>query len=61
MTNKEKHDYFGFDRYLQVVDTKYEKELLKIEKEYSNGEINDNEFNKLWNNIVEKINKTNKN
>jgi hypothetical protein len=55
MTEKEKHEYFGFDRFLQVVDTKYENELLELEKKYYNKEINDKEFNNLWNKLVEKI------
>lgn len=55
MTEKEKHEYFGFDRFLQVVDTKYENELLELEKKYYNKEINDKEFNNLWNQLVEKI------
>ena len=55
MTDKEKHEYFGFDRFLQVVDTKYENELLELEKKYYNKEINDKEFNNLWNKLVEKI------
>ena len=55
MTEKEKHEYFGFDRFLQVVDTKYENELLELEKKYYNKEINDEEFNNLWNKLVEKI------
>lgn len=55
MTEKEKHEYFGFDRFLQVVDTKYENELLELEKKYYNEEINDKEFNNLWNKLVEKI------
>lgn len=55
MTEKEKHEYFGFDRFLQVVNTKYEKELLELEKKYYNEEINDKEFNNLWNELVEKI------
>lgn len=59
MTEREKHEYFGFDRFLQVVDTKYEKELLDLEKKYYNEEINDKEFNNLWNNLVEKILKEN--
>lgn len=55
MTEKEKHEYFGFDRFLQVVNTKYENELLELEKNYYNKEINDKEFNNLWNKLVEKI------
>lgn len=55
MTEKEKHEYFGFDRFLQVVNTKYEKELLNLEKKYYNKEIDDKEFNNLWNKLVEKI------
>lgn len=55
MTEKEKHEYFGFDRFLQVVNTKYENELLELEKKYYNKEINDKEFNNLWNKLVEKI------
>jgi hypothetical protein len=55
MTEKEKHEYFGFDRFLQVVDTKYENELLELEKKYYNKEINDKELNNLWNKLVEKI------
>ena len=55
MTEKEKHEYFGFDRFLQVVNTKYENELLELEKKYHNKEINDKEFNNLWNKLVEKI------
>ena len=55
MTEKEKHEYFGFDRFLQVVDTKYENELLELEKKYYSKEINDKEFNNLWNKLVEKI------
>ena len=31
MTEKEKHEYFGFDRFLQVVNTKYENELLELD------------------------------
>ena len=55
MTEKEKHEYFGFDRFLQVVNTKYENELLELEKKYYNKEINDKEFNNLWKKLVEKI------
>ena len=55
MTEKEKHEYFGFDRFLQVVNTKYENELLELEKKYYNKDINDKEFNNLWNKFVEKI------
>ena len=55
MTEKEKHEYFGFDRFLQVVNTKYVNELLELEKKYYNKEINDKEFNNLWNKLVEKI------
>ena len=55
MTEKEKHEYLGFDRYLQVVGTKYEKELLKIEQKYYKGEIKEEEFDKLWNQIVQKM------
>lgn len=55
MSEKEKHDYFGFDRFIQVVDTPYEKELLEIEKKYYNEEIDEQEFNKLWNKIMEKV------
>lgn len=55
MTEKEKHEYFGFDRFLQVVNTKYENELLELERKYHNKEINDKEFNNLWNKLVEKI------
>lgn len=55
MTEKEKHEYFGFDRFLQVMDTKYEKDLLELEKKYYNNEINDKEFNDSWNELVNKI------
>lgn len=59
MSEREKHEYLGFDRFLQVVNTKYENDLLEIEKKYYNKEINDKEFEKLWNKIVEEIkNKT---
>lgn len=59
MNEREKHEYSGFDRFLQVVNTKYENDLLEIEKKYYNKEINDKEFEKLWNKIVEEIkNKT---
>lgn len=59
MNEREKHEYLGFDRFLQVVNTKYENDLLEIEKKYYNKEINDKEFEKLWNKIVEEIkNKT---
>ena len=59
MNEREKHEYLGFDRFLQVVNTKYENDLLEIEKKYYNEEINDKEFEKLWNKIVEEIkNKT---
>ena len=55
MNEREKHEYLGFDRFLQVVNTKYENDLLEIEKKYYNKEINDKEFEKLWNKIVEEI------
>lgn len=55
MNEREKHEYLGFDRFLQVVNTKYENDLLEIEKKYYNREINDKEFEKLWNKIVEEI------
>lgn len=55
MTEEEKHEYTGFDRYLQVVGTKYEKDLLELEKKYHNNEITSKEFDKLWNELVEKI------
>lgn len=55
MTEKEKHEYFCFDRFLQVVDTKYEKDLIELEKKYHNEKIDDEEFNKLWNDLVNKI------
>lgn len=59
MNEREKHEYLGFDRFLQVVNAKYENDLLEIERKYYNKEINDKEFEKLWNKIVEKIkNKT---
>ena len=56
MTEKEKHDYFCFDRFLIVMDTKYEEELLEIEKKYHNDEIDEEEFNKLWEEIQKKVN-----
>lgn len=55
MTEKEKHEYFGFDRYLQVVNTKYEKDFLELEEKYKNKEIDIKEYNKLWNEIINKI------
>ena len=55
MTEKEKHEYFGFDRYLQVVNTKYEKDFLELEEKYKNKEIDIKEYNKLWNEIIKKI------
>ena len=33
----------------------YENELLELEKKYYSKEINDKEFNNLWNKLVEKI------
>lgn len=61
MTEKEKHEYFGFDRFLQVVGTKYEKELLNLEEKYHNEIIDDQEFNELWDNLIEIILKENNN
>ena len=55
MTEKEKHEYFGFDRYLQVVNTKYEKDFIELEEKYKNKEIDIKEYNKLWNEIINKI------
>ena len=55
MNEKEKHEYFGFDRYLQVVNTKYEKDFLELEKKYKNYEIDIIEYNKLWNDIIKKM------
>ena len=55
MNEKEKHEYFGFDRYLQVVNTKYEKDFLELEEKYKNKEIDIKEYNKLWNEIIKKI------
>lgn len=55
MTEREKHEYFGFDRFLQVVDTKYEKDLVELEKKYYNEEITSKEFDKLWDELVKKI------
>ena len=55
MNEKEKHEYFGFDRYLQVVNTKYEKDFLELEEKYKNKEIDIKEYNKLWNEIINKI------
>ena len=55
MTEKENHEYFGFDRYLQVVNTKYEKDFLELEEKYKNKEIDIKEYNKLWNEIINKI------
>lgn len=55
MNEKEEHEYFGFDRYLQVVNTKYEKDFLELEEKYKNKEIDLKEYNKLWNEIIKKI------
>lgn len=55
MTEKEKHQYLEFDRYLQVAGTKYEKDLLEIEKKYYNDEINEKQFEEQWNIIVDKV------
>lgn len=55
MTEREKHDYLCFDRFLQVVGTKYEDELVEIEKKYYNNEINGKKFNEMWNEIINKI------
>lgn len=54
MNEKEKHEYFGFDRYLQVVNTKYEKDFLELEEKYKNYAIDIIEYNKLWNDIIKK-------
>lgn len=61
MTEKEKNEYFGFDRYLQVVNTKYEAEFLEIEEKYNKKEIDIKEYNKLWEGIVKKILEKNRN
>lgn len=55
MTNEEKHEYLGFDRFLQVVNTKYESELLELEKKYYSKEIDDKKFEELWSQLVKKI------
>ena len=55
MNEKEKHEYFGFDRYLQVVNMKYEKDFLELEEKYKNKEIDIKEYNKLWNDIIKKM------
>ena len=55
MNEIEKHEYFGFDRYLQVVNTKYEKAFLELEEKYKNYEIDIIEYNKLWNDIIKKM------
>lgn len=55
MTEKEKHEYLGFDRFLQVMGTKYEKELVELEKKYYEKNINEEQFNQLWDKLVEKI------
>ena len=55
MNEKEMHEYFGFDRYLQVVNTKYEKDFLELEEKNKNHEIDIIEYNKLWNDIIKKM------
>lgn len=55
MTEKEKHDYFGFDRFLQVMGTKYEVELLELEKQYYDKKIDDELFEFLWGRLIEKM------
>lgn len=60
MTEKQIHEYYCFDRFIQVVDTKYEQELLKIEQDYYKNKINEEQFNELWNNIIKKLKKDTK-
>lgn len=55
MTPEERHEYYGFDRFMQVVNTKYENDFYELEKKYYNNEITLEEYNKLFNDIIEKI------
>lgn len=59
MTEAEKHEYHGFDRFLQVVNTKYEEKFYKLEEKYMKKEITLDEYNKLFGEIIEKIKKEN--